>query len=255
MIDVARVPRLDWARVCRHLPDRRRIRIDINGHLAGSPSCVPDAVNEFAVGWAFLNRFFSAPRELSKVTAVSHGVAIMVESGVDMDRRRHEAIGWTDNGEQDDFLPSTGPPLAPGSVHAGPMIDDLDLLSLCERAFQRFDADGAGVGYVHSSLCTRDDMVCIARDLSTEASAAKVLGWTLQGDHHIGPPILIVRGVVDAAVIGASARAGVGVVATDAVPTRAAVELAGRTCTSVLGLAMSHRRALFADGGHVRGDD
>lgn len=133
LIDVARVPRLDSAGVCHHLPDRRRIRIDINGHFAGSPSCVPDAVNEFAVGWAFLNRFFYAPRELSKVTAVSHGVAIMVESGVDMDRRRHEAIGWTDNGEQDDFLLSTGPPLAPGSVHAGPMIDDLDLLSLCER--------------------------------------------------------------------------------------------------------------------------
>lgn len=135
------------------------------------------------------------------------------------------------------------------------MIDDLDVLSLCERAFQRFDAGGTGIGYDHSSLCTRDNIVCIARDLSTGPSAAKMFGWTLQGDHHIGPPILIVRGVVGAALIGASARAGVGVVATDAVPTGAAVELAGRTRTSMVGLAMSHRRALFADGGHISGGD
>lgn len=110
LVDRARVPPLDWARICHHLPDTRRIRIDINGHLAGSPSCIPDPVNEFAVGWASLNRFFSAPHELSKVTAVSHGVSIMVESGADMDRRRQEAIGRTNNVEEDDVLPSTRPP-------------------------------------------------------------------------------------------------------------------------------------------------
>jgi len=250
-IDRTLIPRLDWSRVCHHLPDLRRIRIDINGCHAGSPLCVAEAIVEFAVGWAFFHRFFSEAAELGKVTSSSQRVSIMVESGIDLDRRRFEAMGWTDGGAGELRQPGMGEFRSARTPRAVPVIDDLDALSVCERVFHRFDTDGANVGYVHAALANEHQIMCIARDVSAEAAAAKIVGWALQVEGDLGASMLIVRGVVDAPLIHGAARAGVAIVATDAVPSRSAVELAGETCTTVLGLALSHRRALFADGGHI----
>lgn len=247
----ALIPRLDRSGVCHHLPDVRRLRIDINGCHAGSPLCVADALVEFAVGWAFFNRFFAASCEVGKITSSSHRVSIMVESGADLDRRRNESIGWIDETEQVFRSPWIEELRSARAPRAVPVFDELDALSVCERVFRGFDADGAGLGYVHAALATQDETVCIARDVTVEAAAAKILGWALRDGGELGSSMLIARGIIDAALIGAASRAGVVVVATDAVPTRSAVELAGETCTTILGLALSHRRALFADGGHI----
>lgn len=250
-LDDSVIPCLEWPRICHHLPDLRRIRIDINGCLAGSPSCITEAIVEFAVGWAFFNRFFSAPCELGKITSSSQRVSIMVDSGVDLDRRRYEAIGWIDEADQTFLLPVTREHQSSRAPKAVPVVDDLDVLSICERVFRRFDADDANIGYVHAALATRDDVLCIARDVTTDVAAMKILGWMLEDGDGPDSSMLIVRGVVDAPLIGAAARAGVAIIVTDTVPTRAAVELASEVCLTVVGLALSHRRGLFADGGHI----
>ncbi|CAA9583132.1 MAG: hypothetical protein AVDCRST_MAG87-3615 [uncultured Thermomicrobiales bacterium] len=244
------IPTLAAARVCRHLPEVRRIRIDINGCLAGSPSCVPEAMVEYAVGWAFANKFFAMPSELGRISSTRNGVSIMVESGADLDRRRYEAIGWIDDGDRAVQL-SHGDALSGRSPRAVSFIEDLDLLMVCERVYGRFDVDGSRFGFVHAALVTGDEIVCVARDLTPEAAATKIVGWALRGNMDLTSSLLVMRGVVDAPLIHAVARAGLSIVVTDMVPTRSAVAMAGTTCTTILGLALSHRRALFANGGHI----
>lgn len=252
--ECALIPGLEWSRVSHHLPDLRRLRIDINGCLAGSPTCVPEAIEEFAVGWAFANRFFTLPTELGRVTSTSAGVSMMVESGCDLDRRRYEAIGWiSEINDAEGELRSAGD--NDGRSDRAPLaaafIDDLDVLTVAERVFRRFDADGARLGFVHAAIVTDENIVCVARDVTTDAAATKMLGWALRSGAELATSVLVVRGVVDAPLVRAVGRAGISVVVTDAVPTRSAVKLAGATCTTILGLVLSHRRALFADGGQI----
>ncbi|MDQ3655914.1 MAG: formate dehydrogenase accessory sulfurtransferase FdhD [Chloroflexota bacterium] len=245
------LPRLDVEKLKRHLPECRRVRIEINGVLAGTPVVVPDAVSEFAIGWAFVHRFFLTADQLTKVSSTASHVSLMIDGGVDLDRARYEAIGWISR--QDLEIEAVGhrssrPP------RAVMVMTEMDAIASCRRSFERFDDDGARAGYRHVALVTADDILCIARDVVSDAAAAKVLGWALPNNIDCTASMLVVRGILDAPMVESAARARIPVVATDAVPTAAAIASAEASCTSIVGLALSHRRGLFADGGHL-GDD
>jgi len=241
------LPRLDAGKLARHLPAVRRVRIEVNGILAGVPTVIPDALTEFAIGWAFLHRFFNHGFELGKVSTTSSRVSLMVDSGVDLDRRAYETIGWI---APADAIVDEGTGRSGRPPRAVPVMSGLDAVATCKAAFDRFEEDGARAGYLHAGLATADDVLCIARDLSPEAAACKVLGWALSSGADCASSMLAVRGVVGHLVVDAASRAGIPVVATDAVPTADAIATAEATCTTIIGLALSHRRGLFADGGH-----
>ncbi len=245
------LPRLDLQKLKRYLPECRRIRIEINGVLAGTPILVPDAVPEFAIGWAFIHRFFLTADQVTRVSSTESHVSLMIESGVDLDRARYEAIGWIPRQDLDVETAGDRSSRVPRAVST---MTEMDAISTCRRAFERFDGDGARAGYRHVALATADNILCIARDVVSEAAAAKVLGWALPNRIDCSASILVVRGILDVPMVESAARAGIPVVATDAVPTAAAIAAAETSCTSILGLALSHRRGLFADGGHL-GDD
>jgi formate dehydrogenase accessory protein FdhD len=245
------LPRLDAAKLRRHLPERRRVRIEVNGVLAGAPVAVPDAVPEFAIGWAFMQRFFSKPEQLGKISSTSSHVSIMVESGADIERIKYESIGWIVRNDLEEDLATEHSARPPRSVA---IVSEMDAIATCRAAFAKFDSDGARAGYMHAALANVDEVLCIARDTETIAATQKVLGWALATSADLSASILVVRGILEAEIVESAARAGIPIVATDAVPTYEAITAAQRRCTSILGLALSHRRGLFADGGHV-GDD
>lgn len=245
------LPRLDVEKLKRHLPECRRIRIEVNGVLAGTPTVVPDAVSEFAIGWAFVHRFFLTANQLTKVSSTASHVSLMIDGGVDLDRARYEAIGWISR--QDLEIEAVGdrssrPP------RAVTVMTEMDAIASCRRSFERFDDDGARAGYRHVALVTADEILCLARDVVSDAAAAKVLGWALPNNIDCTASMLVVRGILDVPIVESAVRAGIPVVATDAVPTAAAIASAEASCTSIVGLALSHRRGLFADGGHL-GED
>ncbi len=242
------LPRLDVQKLKRHLPDCRRIRIEINGVLAGAPVVVPDAVPEFAIGWAFVHRFFRNADQVTKVSSTASYVSLMIDGGVDLDRARYEAIGWIPR--RDIEIEAAGGRSA-RSPRAVTVMSEMDAISTCRRAFERFDDDGARAGYRHVALATADDILCIARDVVSDAAAAKVFGWALPNHIDCSASMLVVRGILDDQLVDGAARAGIPIVATDAVPTAAAIAAAEASCTSILGLALSHHRGLFADGGHL----
>jgi len=245
------LPRLDIEKLKRHLPECRRIRIEINGVLAGTPVVVPDAVPEFAIGWAFVHRFFLTADQLTNVSSTASYISLMIDGGVDLDRARYEAIGWISR--QDLEIEAAGD-RSTRSPRAVTVMTEMDAIASCRRSFERFDDDGAKAGYRHVALVTADDILCIARDVVSDAAAAKVLGWALPNNIDCTASMLVVRGILDVPMVESAARAGIPVVATDAVPTAAAIASAEASCTSILGLALSHRRGLFADGGHLADD-
>lgn len=245
------LPRLDARRLDPHLPRSQTIRIEINGILAGAPTALPDAVSEFATGWAFFQRFFDEPGQLTRVSMSGNRVSLMVESGVDIERARFAAIGWA---SPRDLFADGDPERSSRTPRAVPVMTELDAIATCQRCFARFEEDGAQAGYRHAALATADNVLCIARDLANDAAAAKVVGWALSHAGDRSASMLVIRGIVDATIVEGAARAGIPIVATDAVPTVAAIAAAESTCTTTLGLALSFRRGLFADGGHF-GDD
>lgn len=238
-------------RVLRRLaPDVRMVRIEVNGHLAGASECLAEASREFAIGWAFMHRFFSDPADLGTVSGSSGRVAIMLDSGEDLDRLRRIAAGWESPDDDGDAgtAASSRPP------RTVPFVSQDDAISVAERTFARFDVDGRNSGLACAALAQGDVLVVIARDICTRGAVAKILGWRMAGDADVSDSILIVSGLVDDLVVEGASRAGIGAVITDAEPTAAAIRRANMLGTTILGLVMSHRRSFFADGGHV-GDD
>ena len=243
------LPRLDVQKLNRYLPRRHGIRIEINGVLAGTPMAVPDAVTEFAIGWAFMNRFFSEPEQIGRTSATASHVSLMLDGGADLERLKYEAIGWIPRA---DHAMGQDADVSERRARSVAVMSELDAIASSKATFERFDRDGAKAGYLHAGLATGDDVACIARDLESSAAVAKVLGWALTSACERSESMLVVRGVLDVNVVEAASRAGIPIVATDAVPTVGAIEAADLCCVSILGLAQSHRRGLFVDGGHLQ---
>lgn len=241
--------RPEMRQALRSLPDVRTVRIEVNGCLAGVADCLAEATREFALGWAFMHRFYSAGDHIGSVTGSSGRVAIMVDSGEDMDHRKLEAVGWTSRDDDSDGTVSSMRP--PRTV---PFVSQHDVIALSERAFARFDVDGRAAGLACAALARGDDLTVIARDIEPRGAIAKILGWMMTEDKEEADSILIVSGLIDEVTVNAARRAGIGVLVTDVEPTSGAARRAAAQGTTLLGLVMSHRRSFFADGGHV-GDD
>jgi formate dehydrogenase accessory protein FdhD len=243
------LPRLDVQKLGRYLPRRHGVRIEINGVLAGAPQAVPDAVTEFAIGWAFMHRFFSDPGQLGRISATASHVSLMLDGGADLERLKYEAIGWIPRADKAMAQDSD---VSERRARSVAVMSELDAVSSCKAAFERFDRDGSKAGYLHAGIVTADEVSCIARDLETSAAVAKVLGWALSTECERADSMLVVRGVLDEDIVEAASRAEIPIVATDAVPTVAAIAAGEGLCVTILGLAESHRRGLFVDGGHLQ---
>lgn len=213
------------------IPRQRRLRIDVNGRLAGTTLCLPDAPRESAVGWAFAQRYFADGSELGKVTTYANRISIMADG---------------------DFLSAqSGPPAVPRSRSASTTISAFNTIVLGERAFTRFNRDDAGHGYIHAALATETTLQCISRDLSAVRATEKLLGWAMLTEQSLDGRLLIVRGIVDTDVARCAALARIAVILTDAVPTQTAMRVASKAGVSIVGQVLSHRRQLFVDAGHI----
>lgn len=242
--------RPDHRQALRSLPEVVRVRIEINGCLAGAAESLSEAIREFALGWAFLHRFYSERSQIGTISGSSGRVAIMLDSGEDMDRLKLEAAGWLSR--DDDIDDGTASSMRlPRTV---PFVSQHDVIALSERAFARFDGDGRSSGLAFAALAHGGDLAVIARDVTARGAVAKIIGWSMAQDTDASNWMLVVTGLVDDVTVEGASRAGVGILITDAEPTAGAIRRARMLGTTVIGLVMSHRRSVFNDGGHM-GDD
>lgn len=233
-VQPALLPRWDEATDPLDIPRQRRLRVDVNGRLAGTTLCLPDAPRESAVGWAFAQRYFTHASELGKVTAYPNRVSIMADGNF--------------------FSAQSGPPELPESQSTSTSISAFNTIALGERAFSRFSRDDADHGYVHAALATDTTLECISRDLSAVRATEKLLGWALLTEQPLEGRVLAVRGIVDTDVARCAALARIAIILTDAVPTETAMRVARKAGVTLVGQVLSHRRRLFVDSGHIYRD-
>lgn len=243
---VARLARYEPA-VIAELPGESILRIEVNGELAGAARCFADAPGEFSLGWAFMHGFFDPSDTIDSVTVHQDRVSLMIQTQVDVRRRRLQAVGWTD--EHDPSEPIGTLRQAPFVVHADILMD------IVREAFGVMARDRSRDGFVHAAAASETDIHCVARDIDTESAVAKILGWMLRDGRRVDTPMLIVRGMMNRMVVDAAGRLGVSLLATSAIPTADAFrEAIGREIT-VLGMAASQHPGLLVDAGHVIEDD
>lgn len=243
------LPRYNPALLHRVLPVEQRIAIDINGCFAGAIRVLPEATRECVIGWAFLHRFIEASSTITTITSTRSRVSLMVDSGVDIERRRASAVDWSSN----DSASSPGDERLriSAQIPRRPVMAGIDAVASIERAFRAFDADDRRSGYVHAALVNDTGILCLARDLTVCPAAGRVIGWVVGDEVDVSGTMLVVRGTVPAIVVDGAARLGIAIVATDAVPTAGASSAALANGQTLIGLAMSYRRGVFVDGGHV----
>lgn len=241
------LPRYTTRDLLPHLPAVHRFRIEINGCLAGSVEAIDEAPRELGVGWAFMHRFIEPAAPPARMTVARYTISMMTPGGVDIERTRFEAVGWDD----DPNVRSNS--IARRRLRA-PMWPAIDVLAMVERAFRQFDPRERQIGFVHAALVTDEHVRCVARDVSIGACVAKVLGWAVGDDEDVTDTMLVVEGVPDERIVLAAARLGLSIVAMDGMPTAGATRVADRCGVSLLALAMTHRRGLIVDSGHI-GDE
>lgn len=243
---IARLARYEVG-VVAELPEEDAIQVEVNGVLAGVVRCLPDAPVELAIGWAFMHGFFGVADPIDAVSVHGNRVSLMVETSANIDARRKGAVGWIDiDDDERDIAPA---PAEPFAIHGDFLID------LLREVFKAMAQDRSRDGFVHAAVASDTAVHCVARDATVANAVAKILGWMLRDGRDVGTPILVVRGMVDRAVIRAAAKLGVSIVATSGIPTADAFRLALGQDISILGMATNQRPGLLVDAGHVVEDD
>jgi formate dehydrogenase accessory protein FdhD len=243
---VARLARYEPG-VVAELPDESALHVEINGILAGVIHCIPDAPSALAVGWAFMHGFFAPEDSIGSVTVHDDRVSLMVASGCDIDARRVEAVGWRESSGPADVSPEPG--REPFIIHGEVLIEQV------REALKVMARDRSRDGFVHAAIMSDSAIHCVARDLTTEAAVAKVLGWLIRDGQELDTPILFVRGMVDRKIVASAGSLGMSLIATSGVPTADAFREATGREISLLGMATNQRPGLLVDAGHVVEDD
>jgi formate dehydrogenase accessory protein FdhD len=233
--------------VVAELPEEDTVQVEVNGVLAGVVRCLPDAPVELAIGWAFMHGFFGFTDPIDAVSVHGNRVSLMVETSANIDARRKAAVGWIDI--DDDVRDVASAPGKPFAIHGDVLID------LLREVFRAMAQDRSRDGFVHAAVASDTAVHCVARDATVDNAVAKIVGWMLRDGRDAETPILVVRGMVDRAVIKAAANLGVSIVATSGIPTADAFRLALGQDVSILGMATNQRPGLLVDAGHVVEED
>ena len=223
------------------LPDEHLFRIEINGSLAGTVLAIPDAPRELAAGWAFMYGFFDARTDVGRISVEGDRISVMVSSGVDVNRKRLETVGWVEPSSPTDVDPSRDQFT----------MSETDLVDLIDTSWKAFRQDGGTDGFLHVAVSSGNRISCIARDRTIDVAAAKVLGWSLLTDQEQQPSVLITRGIVGRRLVEAASRLGISVIVTSAIPTIEAYRAAAGLSLTLIGMAMSKLIGLLIDGGHI----
>jgi formate dehydrogenase accessory protein FdhD len=229
------------------LPEESMLRIEVNGVLAGAIDCLPDAPAELALGWAFMHGFFGASDVIDSVTVDDGRVSLMVQTVSDVDRRRIEAVGWTEQ--------SPAPDAGDDTRSAEPFAIHIDVLvEIVRSGLKAMTDDRARDGFIHAGVASDTSIHCLARDQTAELAVAKVIGWMLRDGRDAENRMFLVRGLVNRIIVDAAARLGVPVLATTGVVTADAFREAIGRDISIVGMAGSQQAGLLVDGGHVIDD-
>ena len=109
---------------------------------------------------------------------------------------------------------------------------------------------------MHHAAVADGDLTCaVARDFSRHNAVDKAIGWSLLEGLPGGVLMLCLSGRVSADIVFKAWRAEIPLVASRALPTAEAVELAHQAGIAVVGRVLDGRRAIYTHAWRVRQED
>ncbi len=235
------------------LAEEQSLTIEVNGHQVANLLCSPAGTAELALGWAFAQGYFDDPAQVQRLTPYRDRVSLMI------DRPGCGGASWrglmTSGFDASSVRSPRTVPEADDAEVAGPRFDRVRFLAIVEQVFARFRAD-AGAESVHHAAVTDGNHLCaVSRDVCRHNAVDKVIGWTLSQRRDRSTLILCLSGRISADLAYKASRAGFAIVASRALPTCEAVELAHAARVTLVGRVLEPQRAIYAHPWRLTADD
>ena len=230
------------------LPEEQPVTIEINGHPVAILLCTPENLAELAAGWTFAQGFVKHPEELRTVTPRGSRVAVMIDApgpggstwnvilGAGFDAHQLTVPGLTELG------------LAPLPVQGAAAAVTMSLdafLAVVSRAFEAMRSERGTGGFHHATLVTAGRIDEPLRDISRHNAVDKVIGRSLLSGLKRDRSIICLSGRVTADIVHKAWRAQMPVIASRALPSSEAVELAHAAGVTLVGRVLDKRRTVY----------
>lgn len=190
----------------------------LNGSCVESGTCVPDYLEELALGHLLTEGFLSAADEVCAVRADSGTGRVEVECRAHSQKAYPPlpALSW----QPEDIMRTAGRFLEESSL---------------------FRATGS----IHSALLCVDGAEFYCQCIGRHNAINKVVGRAMREGVQFGRAILYTSGRLPVSMAEKAVRAGIPVVVSRSAPTDATLDLAARTGLTVIGFARSDRMNLY----------
>lgn len=242
------------------LPEEQLVGIEINGRPVGSVICSPVAAREMAIGWAFTNGYFSRAEDLRRVTVYPGRISLMVEDpsqgGV---AGSSLLVAAADDDLDPELVPANRAPISAALMDGEECesrwrISKERFVGVVARVFNRLEQDLVA-GY-HIAAAADDEGVCIiGRDINRQNAVDKIVGWTVLEQRPRDSLMLCLSGRITADIVHKAWRAGFPIVASQALPTADAVDIAEIAGITVVGRALDARRSVYSHAWRLTEDD
>lgn len=236
------------------LAEEQSLAVEVNGRHVATLLCSPAGSNELALGWAFAQGYFDDFAQVQRLTPYRDRVSLMI------DRPGTGGESWRSAVASGFDAASIRTPRTTSDTgdaeSTGPHFDRVRFLAVVEHVFARFRADAAAESVHHAAVTDADQLCAVSRDVCRHNAVDKVIGWTLSQRRDPSQLILCLSGRVSADLAYKASRAGFAIVASRALPTCEAVELAHAARITLVGRVLEPQRAIYAHPWRlVDGDD
>lgn len=124
-----------------------------------------------------------------------------------------------------------------------------ELLNLSKSAIEMPEELFNATGCAHSCILAADnEIVCHMEDIKRHNALDKAIGYAVKNNIPLNNVIIFTSGRISFDYLEKVTRAGIGIVASRAAVTDAAIELAQKTDTTLLGFVRNGRANLYHEG-------
>jgi FdhD protein len=247
--EVRRIKARISSRTNEDLVIEQTISLIVNGEKLLSFQCLPEMVEELAVGFLITEGLAPSVKEIRKVTFDAKVQQAVVDLQVSRTRLREFRDALVSGSSCGKAL-SSGAPFDP--LDCRRKIDlgfhvEADALLGAMREFRTRSAQARRPRGVHAAAIARDaEILAFAEDIGRHNAVDKVVGACVSRGEPLHDKMLLTTGRITLEVTAKGLRAGTPVIASTHGPTGAAVELARNAFIAVAGFVAASSMTVYS---------